>query len=62
MEIEYDPEKDAINIEKHGISLVRMVDLQPTIVVSDADRFSEPRYRVYGLIGGKLHCAARPCA
>ena len=57
MEIEFDPAKDASNMEKHGISLARFVDMDDAIFVSD-DRFDEPRLRVYGLIDGEWHCAA----
>jgi uncharacterized DUF497 family protein len=57
MEIEFDPAKDAINIEKHGISLDRAADLDQAVVVKD-DRFAEPRFRIYGLIDGQSYCAA----
>lgn len=58
MEIEFDPAKDAINIEKHGISLSRAVDLEVQLFIDDSARFDEPRYRLYGLIDGKAHCLA----
>jgi uncharacterized DUF497 family protein len=57
LEIEFDPEKDAANVAKHGISLARAVDLSEVIVVPD-DRFEELRFRLYGLIDGAWHCAA----
>jgi uncharacterized DUF497 family protein len=58
MKIEFDPSKDAANIEKHGISLARAVDLQVLIVVED-ERFSnELRYRAYGHIDGAAYCLA----
>lgn len=57
MDIEFDPAKDAANIEKHGVSLSRAVDMEQAIVVTD-DRFDEPRFRIYGLIEGIAHCAA----
>lgn len=57
MDIEFDPAKDEANIQKHGISLARAVDLSDAIVVKD-DRFEEPRFRIYGLIDGEWHCAA----
>lgn len=57
MEIEFDPAKDAANIEKHGISLERAADLEVLAYVED-DRFAEPRFRLYGLIDGVAHCVA----
>jgi uncharacterized DUF497 family protein len=58
MEIEFDPDKDAANIAKHGISLARAVDLEGAVVVRD-DRFAgEQRYRLYGRIGGEPFCLA----
>lgn len=57
MNIEFDPEKDEINVEKHGLSLARAVDLDVIAYVSD-DRFAEPRFRLYGLIDGVAWCAA----
>lgn len=57
MQVEFDPAKDKANVAKHGISLARAVDLCEVIVVPD-QRFEEPRFRLYGLIDGKWHCAA----
>jgi uncharacterized DUF497 family protein len=57
MQIEFDPAKDEANVAKHGISLVRAVDLEDVIVVPDG-RFGEPRYRLYGRIDDLWHCAA----
>ena len=57
MDIEFDPAKDASNMEKHGISLSRAVDLDNAVVVVD-DRFTEQRFRIYGQIDGIWHCAA----
>jgi hypothetical protein len=55
--LEFDPDKDRSNVEKHGISLARAGDLQILARVAD-ERFAELRYRAYGLIGGKPHCLA----
>lgn len=57
MEIEFDPDKDAANIAKHGISLARAAELDVTAYVPD-DRFAEPRFRLYGFIDGQAHCVA----
>lgn len=48
--IVFDPEKDKVNIAKHGISLGRAADLDVFARVAD-DRFAEPRFRAYGMIG-----------
>jgi len=57
MDIEFDPKKNALNIEKHGISLARAVELEDAIYIED-ERYDEPRFRIYGLIDGLPHCAA----
>ncbi len=57
MDIEFDPAKDALNIEKHGISLARLVDLEGIVVVPDR-RFAEERLRFYGMIADEPYCAA----
>jgi uncharacterized protein len=57
VKIEFDPEKDALNRQKHGISLARAMDLSDIIVVEDK-RYSEARFRLYGQIDGGWHCAA----
>ncbi len=57
MQIEFDPEKDAANLAKHGISLARAIDLELLAYVAD-ERFAEPRFRLYGIIDGVPHCLA----
>lgn len=59
MEIEFDPAKDAINIEKHGISLARASDLELLAVKQD-ERFEygEMRFRAWGLLDGQAYCFA----
>lgn len=57
MDVEFDAAKDAANIEKHGVSLARAADLDIQGYVMDG-RFAEPRYRLYGLIDGVMHCLA----
>lgn len=57
MNIDFDSAKNASNIEKHGISLGRFIDITDGIVVPD-DRFAEPRFRIYGMIDNVPHCAA----
>jgi uncharacterized DUF497 family protein len=57
--IAFDPEKNAINIAKHGISLARAEDMnmETAVIVTD-DRFDygEVRYLAFGDIDGSSHC------
>lgn len=55
--IEFDPEKDRLNIAKHGISLGRGEDMEVVVNFRDT-RFEEPRYRAYGYIEDELYCLA----
>lgn len=55
--VDFDQAKDAANIAKHGVSLARAAELDILAVVKD-DRFSEQRYRIYGLLEGVPHCLA----
>lgn len=59
MEIEFDPAKDAANVQKHGISLARAADFT-TLDVKRDERFAygELRYRGWGRIDGELYCLA----
>ena len=61
MEIEFDPEKDAANIAKHGLSLIEagMLDLRiATVIVDDRTYYGEVRYRAFGRIGDEGYCLA----
>ncbi len=55
--LEFDPEKDAANLAKHGVSLARAAELEVEARVAD-DRFLEPRLRAYGKIEGRPYCLA----
>lgn len=61
MEIEFDPSKDNINREKHGISLAAaaQMEIDTAFVVPD-ERFAygEARFQAFGLIGGQLYVLA----
>ena len=57
MQVEFDPDKDAANIAKHGVSLARAVDLDVQAYVEDR-RFAEQRFRLYGMIDGEAYCLA----
>ena len=57
MIIEFGSDKDAINRDKHGMSLADAVQMADIVVVPD-DRFAEERFRLYGAINGVPHCAA----
>lgn len=53
--IEFDPEKDRLNIDKHGISLARASELE-VMGFARQKRGSEPRSRLYGQIDGHWYC------
>ena len=57
MVVDFDPEKDARNLAKHGVSLAAAAEMRSMVTVSDA-RFAEPRFRGYGLIDGERYCLA----
>ena len=58
MKIEFDPDKDAANRRKHGLSLADAegMDFDTAIYVLD-DRYDygEDRTQAFGLIGSRLH-------
>lgn len=57
--IEFDPEKDALNTAKHGVSLARAVDFEVlAFLKDDRSEYGEVRYRAWGLIDGVAHCLA----
>lgn len=59
MAIEFDPNKDAANIEKHGISLARAADFEAVaVLVDDRHEYAETRFRAFGYIDGVAHCLA----
>lgn len=58
MEIEFDPNKDTINWQKHGLSLADAVlmDLGRAAVVEDRRfDYGEARFLAYAPIEGRLH-------
>ena len=58
MEIEFDPAKDRINQEKHGISLgaAADIDLEQALVIEDRRiDYGETRFLAYAPISGRLH-------
>ena len=59
MKIEFDPVKDATNIDKHQISLARATDFEMLAVQPDRRfDYGEERYRVWGFIDGVAFCLA----
>jgi uncharacterized DUF497 family protein len=57
--IAFDPDKEARNIRKHGISLARAEEMDMAeAVVHEDDHFDygETRYIAFGEIAGTLHC------
>lgn len=58
MEIEFDPAKDAANVEKHGVSLARTGELKIISVTENSrPEESERRFRIYGLLDREPFCA-----
>ncbi|MFC5345114.1 BrnT family toxin [Brevundimonas staleyi] len=55
MSFEFDPAKDAINQDKHGISLARAQDFEIRGTVIDPYP-DEVRFRSFGLIDGRAYC------
>jgi uncharacterized protein len=58
MDIAFDPDKDAINRAKHGISLAEAARIDWDSLRYEIDErhdYGETRYRGYGLIDGRLY-------
>ncbi len=59
MRIEFDPDKDALNVVKHGVSLARASDLEILVFIEDErSEYGETRYRAWGRIEGRFYCLA----
>jgi len=59
--IVFDPDKDAANIVKHGVSLGRAETMfvdDALIEIDDRRDYGEPRWILYGEIDGRLHVLA----
>ena len=57
--IVFDPDKDAANLAKHGVSLARAGDMvleEAVVIVDDRHDYGEPRFRAFGFIDGQAHC------
>lgn len=58
MHYEFDPVKDAMNIDKHGLSLADADGFEWDAAVVREDtrkRYAEPRFEAKGYIGDRLH-------
>jgi uncharacterized DUF497 family protein len=58
VKIEFDPVKDRINLEKHGISLAAAadIDLDGALIIEDRRfDYGETRFLAYAPISGRLH-------
>jgi len=58
VQIEFDPVKDRINLEKHGIALAAAadIDLDSAIIIEDRRfDYGETRFLAYAPIKGRLH-------
>jgi uncharacterized DUF497 family protein len=59
MSIAFDPEKEARNVAKHGISLTRAEEMDMAAAIIRADErfdYGEKRYIAFGDIDDALHC------
>lgn len=59
MEIEWDPDKDAENIAKHGLSLGEAIHFEMSGAVVEVDTrydYRETRWRAFGRIDRLGHC------
>jgi uncharacterized DUF497 family protein len=60
MSIEFDPDKDQLNFEKHGLRLrdFEGFDAKPTVVEDRRRDYGERRLRAFGRIDGAGYCLA----
>lgn len=59
MKIEFDPAKDAINQEKHGLSLADASEFEMSDAVVEEDAridYGETRFRAFGRVDGEPRC------
>jgi uncharacterized DUF497 family protein len=56
MVIDFDPAKDAVNVDKHGLSLTLAAELEIKAVLLDDRDYDETRYRAFGTIGDVPYC------
>lgn len=58
MKIEFDPKKDKINWDKHGLSLSARADMDFDAALVNSNvrwAYGDDRHRAIGSIGGRLH-------
>lgn len=56
--LSFDPDKDAANIRKHGVSLALAaeLDLDAAVIIADRrENYGEDRFNAFGEIGGQLY-------
>lgn len=61
MDIEFDPDKDHSNMQKHGLSLADAgsIDWSSAIIVEDnRAEYGETRYQALGMLGDRLYFVA----
>ena len=60
MELEFDPDKDARNKEKHKLALSEFAgfDEEPVVIADERRDYGEKRFRAFGLIEGQPHSIA----
>jgi uncharacterized DUF497 family protein len=58
MDVEFDPAKDAVNREKHGVSLVLgtvVLANQVGEILDDRRDYGEVRMTAFGMVNGRLY-------
>ncbi|TXT39957.1 MAG: hypothetical protein FD135_1773 [Comamonadaceae bacterium] len=59
MKIEFDPAKDASNVQKHGVSLALAAELEWDTLLAAPDQrrnYGELRMQGYAVLGDRLYC------
>ncbi len=55
--IAFDPQKDVLNLAKHGISLSRASELRIVVIILDKRfNYGEQRFKAFGYIDGLAYC------
>ncbi len=61
MDIEFDPDKDAASVAKHGLSLSASIEFEMAAAVVELDErfdYGEVRWRAFGRVLGEGRCLA----
>lgn len=58
MALQFDPDKDVLNIARHGVSLSLAGEMDVRVRLLDERFEHERRFRAYGYIDGAAYCLA----